>query len=178
MKTETKLMNTPFEITKEEVLELAANKLVDAHYNSDENLSERAEKIIRNRVCELFSETHIKGKIDKALSDELEKLLGTEIIPVDIWGQRDGKPTTIRAQLADRAQRFWEVRISDDGRESSYGGTPRCEVLMKKLLKDEFEKAVASNAEVIVAEFKKALTTSGHKVVTEQIEKLVRVQTR
>jgi hypothetical protein len=170
-------MNAPFEITREEVLNLAAQKLVDA-YGGDPDISEKAEEIIRRKVSELLSEVSIRTRIDECLTKELERLLGTEIVPVDIWGNREGKPTTIRAQLTERAKKFWEVPIDRDGRESTYGGTPRSEVLMKQLLKAEFENAVKTNAEVIVAEFKKAILADATKMVTENIDKLINTKQR
>jgi hypothetical protein len=135
-------------------------------------------KMIRDKVSGMFSETSIKGKIDAAISDELQKLLGQEIVPVDIWGEREGKPTTIRAQLSERARKFWDVPVDNDGRESTYGGTPRHKRLMEQILKDEFAKAVKENAEVIVSEFKAALKVDASKLVSEHIDKLINVNPR
>ena len=66
-------MNTPFEITREEVLELAAKKLVDA-YGGDPDMSERAEEMIKEKVGELFSQTKLKQRIDDCLTAELDRL--------------------------------------------------------------------------------------------------------
>lgn len=179
MSNETKTMNAPFEITKEEVLNLAAQKLVDAYeYRDSDSITERAEEIIRRKVGELFSETSIKAKIDAVLTEELDRLLGQEIVPVDIWGHREGKPTTIRAQLSERARKFWEVPVDREGRESSYGGTPRHKLLMEQIVKEEFSKAVKENAEVIVSEFKAALKIDASKLVSDHIDKLISVRDR
>lgn len=169
-------MENPFGITREEVLNLAAQKLVDA-YGGDPDLSETAERMIQEKVTEAFA-NNLNRRIDEFLTAEMAKLLGQEIVPVNIWGDREGKPTTIRAELAKRARDFWNVRVDKDGRESSYGGSERSKVLMEQILKDEFAKAVKENAEVIIAEFKSALKVDATKLVTEHIDKLITVKSR
>lgn len=169
-------MENPFGITREEVLDLAARKLVDA-YNSDPDLSEIAERMIRDRVKELF-ESGLKRRIDAFLDAEMKKIVGEEIVPVNIWGEREGKPTTIRAELAKRAKEFWNLRVDNNGSESAYGGRERSKVLMEQIMKDTFASAVKENAEVIIAEFKAALKVDATKLVTEHIDKLITVKTR
>lgn len=169
-------MENPFGITREEVLNLAAQKLVDA-YGGDPDLSETAERMIREKVTEAFA-NRLNRRIDEFLTAEMAKLLGQEIVPVNIWGDREGTPTTIRAELAKRARDFWNVRVDKDGRESSYGGSERSKVLMGQILKDEFSNAVKENAEVIIAEFKSALKVDATKLVTEHIDKLITVKSR
>lgn len=168
--------NIPFDITREEVLDLAAQKLVEA-FADESTISDTANSLIRERVDKAFA-SKLNARIDDFLTAELEKLMAQEIVPVNMWGEREGKPTTMRAALAERARKFWEVRVDGDGRENSYGGTPRHEALMKQLLKDEFAKAVAENAEVIVAEFKQALLVDSTKLVTAHIDKLINVKQR
>lgn len=169
-------MNTPFGITREEVLTLAAQKLVDA-YCGDPDLSETAERMIRQKLEEAFA-NKLTRRIDDFLTNEMEKLVGQEIVPVDIWGDREGKPTTIRAALAKRARDFWNVSVDKDGRESTYGGIARSKQLMSEILKDEFAKAVKENADVIIGEFKAALKVDATKLVTEHIDKLINVKSR
>lgn len=168
--------NAPFNITREEVLGLAAQKLVDV-YCGDPDLSETAERMIKDKVNEAFA-SKLSRRIDEFLTAEMERLLGQEIVPVNIWGERDGKATTLRAAIAERARIFWDVKIDGDGRECSYGGQPRSRALMEKILKDEFANAVKSNADLIIGEFKAALKTDATKLVTEHIDKLITVKSR
>lgn len=168
-------METPFGITREEVLNLAAQKLADL-CGGDE-LSERAESMISQRVKELF-ESGVKRRIDEFLDTEMKKIVSEEIVPVNIWGEREGKPTTIRAELAKRAQQFWNVKVDKDGHESHYGGKERSKALMDEILKDTFASAVKENADVIVAEFKAALKTDATKLVEDHIDKLITIKKR
>lgn len=165
---------TDLNITKEDVIELAANKLADS-YASDETLDTWVKQRIEQRIKEYF-ENNLKSKIDAFLASEMERLLNQTINPVDIWGDKTGAPTTIRAELAARAKIFWEVNVDAEGRPSAYGGEPRHTQLMKQIAKGEFEKAVKENAEVIVGAFKVALKADATKLVSEHIDKLINLR--
>ena len=169
-------MNTPFEITREEVLELAANKLVQNTYDNDSGIIDRAEEILRSKVNDLFAEMPIKRKVDEALQEEINKLLGQEINPVNIYGEREGKPTTLRAILQDRAKVFWETNVDRDGKTSCYGGEPRSTQMMKAFLDEAFKNALKANVDLVLVEFKKALMADAVKLVTEHIDKFIKVK--
>ena len=160
-------------ITKEDVIELAARKLADA-YADNEEIGTRVNQRIEQRIKEYF-ENSVKAQIDAFLSSEMERLLNQTINPVDIWGEQTGKPTTIRAQLAERAKEFWEVKVDREGRPSIYGGEPRHTQLMKNIAKEEFDKAIKANAETIIGAFKAVLKADATKLVAEHIDKLIRV---
>lgn len=167
-------METPFGITREEILELAAVKLAD-QFGDAKHLSELAEREIEQRVKSAF-ESGLQIRIDEFLGSEMEKLLSQEICPVDIWGDKTGSPTTIRAQLAARAKDFWDVKVDQDGKSQCYGGNPRHEVLFKKIVKDEFDKAVKENCTEIVAAFKQALKVDAARITSEHIDKLIKTR--
>jgi hypothetical protein len=166
----------PFGITREEVLELAANKFVGTMFE-ESGIAERVEAIIEERVTNEIA-IGLSTKVDAFLASEMTKLIEHEITPIDIWGESSGSPTTIKAVLAKRAKDFWEVKVDSNGKESSYGGTPRHKALMTQILQDEFAKAIKENAEVIVSEFKAALKSDATKLVTEHIDKLINVRTK
>lgn len=162
----------PFGITKEEVLNLAAQKLADACADNEE-LESIAKEEIRLRVTEHLNSS-LNRKMDEFLTAEMTALIQKEIIPVDVFGDKCGNPTTIRAALMERARIFWEVKVDREGKMEHYGGTPRHEHLMRKILDEEFAKAVKDNATVIVAEFKKAITADCTRIVKEHIDKLIK----
>jgi hypothetical protein len=161
----------PCEITKDELLDLTATKLADQFSDLPE-ITERAQNLIGERVKELF-ESSLKNKIDAFLVGEMEKLISQEIHPVDMWGEKTGKPTTIKAQLAIRARDFWDLKVDEQGKESSYGGQPRHQYLLKKVAREEFEKAVRENIEEMVSAFKEAVRADAVKMATEHIDKLI-----
>lgn len=165
-------MNTPFEITKEEVLELAAQKLAD-NYGDNGELADAATTRLRERIEEIIK-TGIASRVDAFLDAEMRELLSKEIIPLTMWGEKAGEPTTLRDVLHKRALEFWDVRVDKDGRKSDWGGTPRHEHLMSKILQDEFAQAVKQNASTIVAAFKQALLADSKKLVEQHINALIK----
>lgn len=165
-------MTTPFEITKEEVLNLAAQKVAD-EYAADSDLHDTVHKICRDRVKEIVKNGLVK-KVDEFLVAEMTKILNQQINPVDIWGDRTGAPTTIREQLSKRAQEFWNVRVDAEGKPSSYGGEERFKHLFKQIVAKEFGEAVKANCDTIVAGFKKALLVDAVKITTANINRLIK----
>lgn len=167
-------METPFGITREEILKLAVEKLIDQDCN-EESLNESAKRMIEKQIKELFSTT-LKSKIDGMLTVEMERLMGEEICPVDIYGQPTGKPTTMRAVLAERGRVFWNESVDSDGRPSTYGGSPRHQHLFRKIVNDEFEKAVKQNIVNLVGSFKDALSANAAKITKDHIDSLIKVK--
>jgi len=165
-------MENPFNITREEILELAARKVVE-QFEGDFDPSEAARSMISERIKETVGDS-LRKTVDSVLRDELSKIMEQTIQPVDIFGDKTGKPTTIRAVLADRAKVFWEVKVDKDGKESTWGGEPRHAHLMRQLLDDAFKQAVKDNATLVVSEFKKAITASAQKMVVDHINQLIK----
>lgn len=166
----------PFGITREDIIELAATKLAN-EYGDMESLSESVNSKVRSRIEEVIKTT-LTSKIDAMLTLELEKLLGQEICPVDIYGERTGTPTTIRATLAERARVFWDVKVNSEGRQESYGGKPRHEWLFQKIVNEEFTKVVKQNIVNLVGAFKDALSASANAITKEHIDSLIKVKTK
>lgn len=160
-----------FNITREEVLELAANKVADqmADYEETQGL---VNKLIRERVEQAFKESLTK-RVDALLNETVLKLVDETVTPVDIWGERTGPPTTIRQALAQRARDFWLVKVNADGKEATYNGTERWKMFLQQVSKEEFTKAIQENIESIVTGFKEALRADTGKLLGEHIERLI-----
>lgn len=172
-------MNTenPFGITKTEIIELAAQKLADQLVDI-ESLQELAERQIESRIKVLF-ETSINGRVEEFLKTEMERILSQEICPVDIYGEKVGKATSIKAVLAERARVFWDTKVSEDGKpQDGYYGKPRHEWLFAKIVKEEYAAAVKQNIVNLVGSFKDALSESANKITKEHIDSLIKVKTQ
>lgn len=181
----------PWGITREEVLKLAADKLLAAYdgrhegaegdeYSLNESLMTRLEKLISAALKEIMAKQYPQGMqaiIETRLTAEMEKVMSTEYTPVNIWGDREGKPTSIRAAILDRARDYWDAKVGSDGNPGSYGGKPRHEWLFGKLVQEEFAKAVGQNLTNIVGALKDALQADAVKTVTEHIDKIIKVKT-
>ena len=164
-------MNNPFEITREEILGLAAQKLIETQ-EGDFSIRQIVEDIVEKKVDKIVS-NELKAKVDDVLTREMERILNKEVVPVNIFGEREGSPTTIKAELAKRAEIFWNVKIDKNGKESQWGGEERCKVLFRQIVNDEFSKTVKQNAEIIVKEFKEAIKKDSIRLVLDHIDKLI-----
>lgn len=168
----------PFGITREEILNLAAEKLADQHGDFDD-INTLAQKTICQRVDEYFAAT-VKSKIDTYLAETMHKLVSTEIAPVNIWGEKTGEPTTLRDAMAEKARDYWNVVVNDDGKPSDRWGAKltRAEWLMKKIVGEEFSAAMKQNLTDIVGTFKDALRIQAQKDIGEHLNKILAVKTK
>lgn len=164
----------PFGITRDEILNLAVEKLLHESF-SDEGTSEVVRETVRSEVLKL-SKASLPGLINQFLTEELSRIVNAKITPQDIWGEKAGEPTTIRDQLHKRALTFWEEKVDGKGEISHYGGYPRHEHLVRQCLQEEFSNAVKTNAAAVVSEFANALKAQGAKLVADHITKLVNVK--
>ena len=162
-------------ITREEILELAAQKLAD-QYSDESDLSDLANKKINERIERLVGNTLAK-KVDETLTAEVEKLLRTEVVPVDIWGDKTGEPTTIKAALHKRAAEFWSEKVDGDGKPSTYySGKPRHEWLFSKIAAEEFSKAIKQDFVNIIGALKDSLRADYAKRADEYLNELIKVK--
>jgi hypothetical protein len=166
----------PFGITRSEILDLAAQKIADSACE-DNCIEDRVNRLVTERVKQAF-DNGLTKRIDEFLTSEMEKLLNREICPVDIWGDKTGTPTTIRAQLAERAKIFWDVNVDREGKRESYGGQPRHKVLFEKIVNEQFSEAIKTNSVAIAEAFKTALRADAARIAIEHIDKLINIPKR
>ncbi len=157
-------------ITKEDLIEKATQKIAEEALSED-NPQDILSRIVYDKVKEI-TEQSLKDRIDKTLNDAMEQILGDEVIPRDIFGDKTGEPTTIRAALAERARVFWDTKVDNKGNIETYGGKPRSEHLMKSLLDGAFNKAIQENMDVVVAEFKVAMKKDLSSSINKHIDKI------
>lgn len=168
----------PFGITREEVLKLVVDKMVDDVWREAGDTVEIVNRIIREKVDGQIGK-NLDAKIDAALTAEMERLMTVEIVPVSIWGERTGSPTTLRDALSERARLFWDVRVDKDGKPTGdYYGKPRHEHLFAKIVNDEFNRVVQQNVTNIIGAFKDAVKADAARITNEHIDKLIAVKTR
>lgn len=166
-------------ISKEEIIELAAQKLADEHGDYD-YLHSTVEKKINERIEQVFASS-INSKIEEFLNAEMERLLSTEICPVNIWGEKTGSPTTLKAALARHAQDFWSATVDNEGKvveRGAYYGKPRHEYLFSKIVGEEFRKVVEQNITNLVGAFKDSLKTDSAAFISDHIDSIIRVKTK
>lgn len=170
-------MDNMFGITKDEVLNLAAEKVAYmAVAENDNNVYQKAMVIVKERLDKLFSE-RITADVESAIKGELETILSETITPVDVWGEKAGKPTTLRAAMRDRSADFWTQTVDSKGNPSSgYGTTPRWEVVMKKFLTTEFDNVIKQNIVEVVGALKASMRVDLANRCNAVMDELIRVK--
>lgn len=168
--------DNPYGITREEILNLAAQKVAN-DFCAEETIEGQVEKLLQSRIATAIA-ANLAHRIDAFLDGEMAKLMATEICPVDIWGAKTGNPTTLRAALAARAKTYWDERVDESGKPStSYSAKPRHEFVFRKIANDEFNKAIRQNVEGVIGAFKDAVATDLKASVEKQINELIKTTT-
>lgn len=178
----TSTSQTQFAIDPQEVRDLAAQKVADAvlaeYPDLYDTVSSRIEAELASVITSEFRDSMV-ATVDQKLAEETEKALQQRIVPVDIWGEGKGEPTTIREQLHKRALEYWEERVEPDRnnpgryRPTSYGGAPRHKLVFQDVAKTAFEEAIKANVTEMVKAFRDAMRKDASKVISEHIEKII-----
>ncbi len=102
------------------------------------------------------------GAVERVLDNEVLALLSREIVPVDTWGERCGEPTTIRAELHQRAMNYWDTKVNENGEPttSAYNKKTRAEFLLQKIGHESFSRGIRENASGIVSKLHESLEKS------------------
>lgn len=174
-------------IDHDAVTELAAQKVAEAILGEDIDL----EQMLEDRINAFLQSTitdetraAVVDRIDAALDAEIQSVLSQEIVPVDIWGEGVGEPTTIRQQLHKRCMNYWEERVEPDRnnpgryRVTSYGGKPRHQHVFQDVCKSAFDDAIKENVSTMVQAFRDALVKDAQNAVTENIDKIIKAGTK
>lgn len=169
-------------VDQNDVLELAAQKVADRVLEQYDDLAElasnRIEELINNVITDEMRQSMVET-IDAKLAEETEKALQQEIVPVDVWGEGKGEPTTIREQLHKRALEYWEERVEPDRnnrgryRRTTYGGSPRHKLVFEDVAQAAFEKAMRENINELVRGFRDAMRKDAFKAAGEHIDKII-----
>lgn len=171
------MTENPFGISKLELLELAASKLVD-QFSDEESLSDMVRNRIHTRI-ETIVATEVKGKIDALLTEQMTALMKKEICPVDMFGESTGTPTTIQATMAERAKVFWNEKVTEEGKPSSgWGGESRHVHIYRKIATAAFAEAIKQDTVNIVGALKDAIRTDMQASLSKHLNELIRVNTK
>ena len=170
-------------INPQDVLELAAQKVasavLDEHNDLYDVVQDRIESFINSTVTEEVKASMIQ-KIDEKMGAEIEAVLRQKIVPVDIWGEGKGEPTTIREQIHKRALEYWEERVEHDRnnrgryRPTSYGGTPRHKLVFQDVATEAFQEAMKQNVNEMVRAFRDAMRKDAADVVSKHIDSIIK----
>ena len=177
------------EITKDDVLKHIEDKLLKALESSptrDEDgeyrggtkftplLGEIVNLVADKIKAALWAEEKksLQSRIQQTIDLELQKILNTTYQPVNHWGEKEGKPTTIREVFAERTRDFWLQKVDANGKatDSWNAKMTRAEFVAKSQLDLAFKEAMNSEIAVVVSAFREALTDTLTAQAKEHIE--------
>lgn len=173
---ETKQVLDALGITREDVIERTAQVLADQTYDSEESVYDAAMTLIRERVDKVFND-RAAAAIDTILREAGEGIMRRIIQPVDMWGDKTGPEKTFAELFSDKAANFWSTKVKEDGAPStSYGAKSRAEWMARKVIGDEFEKAVKQHFTDIAGALKDAMRDDLQERIDEHLCKIIKVK--
>lgn len=158
-------------ITQEQLVEIAANKLVEQV--DEDSVYSRAMEIVESRITSLI-EKKLTPAVDQFLRDELEKIADAEFERVTEWGEPTGQKISIRKILQEQSKHYWSQKVNNDGKSGDGYGyrEERAKWFAEQVMKSTFEQAIQTNAKIVVDEFAKQLQQAGVNLVHENIGRL------
>lgn len=164
------------QIDPEKIMEQAAQRLADEAWGEfDPAAMLRAEL---SRRIDAFLGPKAKEMMEEVLRGQIEGIMTREIVPINTWGEQDGKPFTLRDEMLRRAAEFWAVKVDKDGKETTYGGKPRHQHMFEQIAKEQFAEAIRANIEAVIAGFREALRKDAGVMLGEHIERFIKAPKR
>lgn len=112
-----------------------------------------------DRIVSAELKKKASSAVDDALSAEMQRLLNETVTPVDIFGEKVGEPTTIRAMLALRSKEYWEEPVNAAGKpQKGFGSKSRGRWMLEQMQVDAMKAALREEAEVVVQAFRERLS--------------------
>lgn len=165
-------------IDDQKLTELVVQEAAEHLLHGDENLHDLVATVVANRV-EKYIEKHVEKIIQETLEKEFAELLNKEYDICNVWGEKTGQVTTLKDRLHERAIGFWDQRVEKRNGKwvpTTYGGTPRHEVMMKEALELAFASALKENMTEVVKAFKATVKKDLMATVTKNLDDLFRVK--
>lgn len=161
-------------IDQERIEKAIIEQAVDRIYGNEDSIYESIRRQVDAKVSDALSKG-LNGAIEKAINEVMERALDAEVTPINIWGERDGSPTTIRNALHERAKNFWNEKVDNKGEKSSYGGRPRYEHVLGVITAKEFDTQIKQNIINVAAAIKDAVRGDFYKQVDEKLNEFFKV---
>lgn len=152
-------------ITKEDVIDRAAEKLIDGF---DEDYGDLRTQIVLAVKTEMVKRA--ESQIDSILEASLADLLDTDFQPIDEWGDKKGSKTTLRKLVKEKSMAYLKAKVDENGKESTYrAAETRANWLAKKAAKDAIDYETRKEIEKAVDTAKSEIKQIVAKHITERI---------
>lgn len=162
------------ELNQKELEAAIIKQAVGELLGNDDQIYIRVHDEVTKRVNAALSK-RLDASIERAINETMEKALDSDIQPVNVWGEKTGKPTSIRAALHERARGFWQEKVDNKGEKSSYGGRPRYEHVLSMITAKEFDSAIKQNIVNIASAIKDAVRADFYAQVDAKLNEFFKV---
>lgn len=159
------------------VMELAAQKIADAVIHEDD-VQNAAMREIKNRIDRLFSE-RADNAVSEAIDAAVNAALDRQYTRINAWGETEGVPTTIRAELEKLADAYWTQNVdakSGKPTSSTYNQVTRAQFVMGQICAEDFTEQMKKAAVSVTAAMKDGFRSQLAKQVDDLLDTLFRVR--
>lgn len=168
------MLNLNEEELKAAIVENAADQIIAA----DQDLSGMVMEEVRRRIDKIFLtgvDKQIQAAIDAAVSNSFER----EYHKVTAWGEKEGKPTSIKKELEKTVGAYWTAKVdpkSGKPTDSTYSAVTRAEYLMTQVCAEDFSKGMKDAVINVTGALKDGLRAQLAKHMDEMLSELFRVK--
>jgi len=165
-------------INEEELKAAIVEKAAEGILEQDNDLSGLIAKEVKSRIDVIFkdrAEAQIAAAIDDAVKNSFER----EYRRVTSWGEPEGPPTTIRAQLEKTVNGYWSAKVnpkSGSPSDSSYNTVTRAEYLMTQVCAADFTEAMKSSVQNVTGALKDGLRVQLASQMDAMLDGLFRIK--
>jgi len=139
----------------------------------EEDLYNRVKRAVDERIDAHFKKTadaQIRSAVESAITEGFERSYQR----VDSFGQRQGEPTTIRAELEKMIGGYWNTKVDKSGKPGSgYGvDTTRAEWMMTQLVAADFQGEMKQHVVNLGGTLKDKLRAELHQTVNKLLSEV------
>lgn len=156
--TASRLLLEEFGITKEEIVALAATKLVNELLDSSDYddlyglLEHTFEKLVLKEFNVVQDNVTLVQKVTALVNNRLDTLIdelfSKPFQPIDTWGQKSGDPVTISDLVKTTLEKMLYEKV-DYNNKPSYNGTPRIKKYLVEATETELKLYLTKEAQSI-----------------------------
>lgn len=143
----------------------------------DDDLWNRVKHAVDTRIDNHFkavADAQIKTAIESAITQGFER----EYQRVNAFGERQGAPTTIRAELEKLIGGYWNERVDRNGKptDSTYNVVTRAEWMMTQLVAADFKGEMHQHVVNLGGALKDKLRSELHETVNKLLSEVFHVK--
>lgn len=150
-------------ILREDILNGLIDKLAEP---LEDEISSEASRLVSKKLDELVDKK-VETVVTDAITAKINQLMASEIQPLNVWGEKRGKPRTINDILSDSLKEYWSVKVDNQGKptDSWSSKQTRVEYTVKKIAADVLNDKTSKEFNQLILNAKAQLSDSLTKAV-------------